>query len=227
MTGILASVASLKEASALASLPIDILDLKNPALGALGALELKDVHRIVETFPDQCISATVGDLPMVPEVIGRAVDAMAEAGVDYVKIGFFDSGDWQPVLDQLKPVADRGVKLVAVLFGDQAFSLSVLPAFKAAGFEGIMVDTADKTRGGLLAYRELSWLEGFVQVGRSLGCLTGLAGSLSLGDIPKLKPLGADYLGFRGALCAESRTGALDLSSAIRVCAAMAARDGS
>jgi (5-formylfuran-3-yl)methyl phosphate synthase len=223
MTGMLASVTSLNEASALVPLTIDILDLKNPALGALGALELLDVQRIVETFPDQCISATVGDLPMVPEVIARAVDEMAGTGVDYVKIGFFESESWQAVLDQLSPIAARGVKLVAVFFGDQSFSLGALPAFKTAGFHGIMVDTADKTRGGLLYYRDLSWLHEFVNVGQSMGCLTGLAGSLSLRDIPVLKSLGADYLGFRGALCAGSRTDALDLSSAAEVRSAMAA----
>ncbi|MEY4685709.1 MAG: hypothetical protein RLZ25_2168 [Pseudomonadota bacterium] len=221
MTQMLASVTSLEEAFALLPLAIDILDLKNPARGALGALDLLDVRVIVEALPDQRISATVGDLPMVPEVIRAAVEAMAGLGVDYVKVGFFDSGDWQPVLDQLKPVADRGVKLVAVLFGDQSFSLSALPAFERSGFHGIMVDTAEKTGGGILAYRSLSWLQAFVGECQALGFLTGLAGSLSLEDIPKLKPLGADYLGFRGALCAESRTGALDLTCASRVRAAM------
>lgn len=225
MTALLASVSSLSEATAIIPLSIDILDLKNPARGALGALELHDVQRIVEAFPDQCMSATVGDLPMVPEVIADAVDAMAKTGVDYVKIGFFESDRWQAVLDQLAPVAARGVKLVAVLFGDQTFSLSALPPFKAAGFHGIMVDTADKTRGGLLHYRDLSWLHEFVDAGRSMGCLTGLAGSLTLGDIPVLKSVGADYLGFRGALCAEHRTGTLDLSCVTQVRAAMAAID--
>jgi len=85
----LASVTSLSEASAIFPLAIDILDLKNPAEGALGALKLEEVRRIVDAFPDQCISATVGDLPMVPEVICRAVDAMAQTGVDFVKVGFF------------------------------------------------------------------------------------------------------------------------------------------
>lgn len=225
MTQMLASVASLEEAITVVPLAIDILDLKNPAQGALGALERHEVRCIVDAFPAQCVSATVGDLPMAPRVIRTAVDAMAETGVDYVKIGFFDSGDWSEVLDQLKPVADRGVKLVAVLFGDQQFSLDTLSAFKAAGFQGIMVDTADKTRGGLLAHRDLDWLARFIEGGHALGFLTGLAGSLSVDDIPKLKPLGADYLGFRGALCAEGRSSALDLSSAIRVRAAMAALD--
>jgi len=127
------------------------------------------------------------------------------------------------ILEELSPLVSRGVRLVAVFFGDQPLSLSVMPAFKEAGFHGIMMDTADKTRGGLLQYRELGWLKEFVDAGQALGCLTGLAGSLSLDDIPALKSLGPDYLGFRGALCAGSRMGALDLSSAMNVHAAMTA----
>ena len=221
----LASVASLEEATTLMPLGIDILDLKNPARGALGALDPSEVSQIVKAFPDQAISATVGDLPMMPDTIAEAVDAMARTGVDFVKIGFFDAGDWPAILNALKPVADRGVKLVAVLFGDLPLSLDRLPAFKDAGFHGLMIDTADKSRGGLLVWRDLPWLQAFVAEGQRLGCVTGLAGSLCLQDISILKPLGADYLGFRGALCVEGRTGRLDLTSAIRVHAAMAALD--
>ena len=225
MSHMLASVASLAEAGALVPLSIEILDLKNPAKGALGALDPQDVRAIVEAFPAQRISATVGDLPMHPDIIEGAVNAMAATDVDYVKVGFFDSGDWLPVLEALKPISKQGVRLVAVLFGDQNITLDALPAFKDSGFHGVMVDTADKTHGGLLHCRDLLWLKQFVSLGQSLGFLTGLAGSLSLEDIPILKPLGADYLGFRGALCQRDRAGALDLSSAMRVRSAMSVWD--
>lgn len=211
----------MAEASLVVPLGVDILDLKNPAFGALGALDVLDVRRIVEAFPDQTISATIGDLPMTPDLITDKVDAMARTGVDFVKIGFFETGDWLPVLNALKPTSDRGVRLVAVLFGDQNISLDALPAFRASGFHGVMVDTADKSRGGLLDCRDPRWLSQFVTLGQSLGLLTGLAGSLTLMDIPILKALGADYLGFRGALCQRDRTSGLDLSSAMRVRDAM------
>ena len=38
---------------------------------------------------------------------------------------------------------------------------------------------------------------------------------------PALHALGADYLGFRGALCRESRTGTLDAERVRAVCAAV------
>jgi uncharacterized protein (UPF0264 family) len=54
------------------------------------------------------------------------------------------------------------------------------------------------------------FLASFVRRARARGLLTGLAGSLRREDVPALLPLGADYLGFRGALCAAGRAGSLD-----------------
>ena len=47
MTGMLASVATLAEARLVEESGVDIIDLKNPAEGALGALPLAEVVRIV------------------------------------------------------------------------------------------------------------------------------------------------------------------------------------
>jgi dihydroneopterin aldolase len=67
-----------------------------------------------------------------------------------------------------------------------------------------MLDTAGKGGGGLLDHMALNRLEDFVAGVRALDMLSGLAGSLRLEDIPRLRPLLPDYLGFRGALCEGS-----------------------
>jgi dihydroneopterin aldolase len=211
VTRLLASAASYEEAEVLQGLGVDILDLKNPSQGALGALDPKIVASIVQGFPDQIISATVGDLPMDPRTIESAVLEMAATGVSYVKIGFFPRpDDWPSILSFLAPHALHGLPLIAVFFGDHVMDLEMLPQFKAAGFQGVMVDTADKHFGGLLVHRDLDWLEAFVHKARSLELLTGLAGSLSLADVPALRSLEPDYLGFRGALCHGDRTGQIN-----------------
>lgn len=211
VTSMLASAATENEAQVLTSLGVDILDLKDPSRGALGALQVQLVEEIVSRFPAQTISATVGDLPMDPVLIAQAVDEMAATGVKYVKVGFFaPEAEWPPVLAALEPLAMRGVAIIAVLFGDQPITLAMLSAFKRSAFHGVMIDTADKTKGSLLAQRDIQWLKAFVDTGRRLGLLTGLAGSLLLEDVPSLKALGPDYLGFRGALCLSGRTGSLD-----------------
>jgi uncharacterized protein (UPF0264 family) len=211
VTGMLASVANLAEARLVAEAGIDIIDLKNPAAGALGALPVEDVAGIVAALGGQRpVSATVGDLALEPGVVVPAVEAMAATGVDYVKIGFFPGGDWPAVIQGLKPLAARGVRLVAVLFGDHGPELRWIAALAEAGFAGAMLDTADKNKGSLRRVCEPGYLREFVAETRRLGLLCGLAGSLRAEDVPSLRAFAPDYLGFRGALCGGNRTGNLD-----------------
>lgn len=211
MTGMLASVANLTEARLAAAARVDLIDLKNPAAGALGALPVAEVARIVAALGRiRPVSATIGDLPMEPGTVVPAVAAMAATGVDYVKIGFFPGGDWAGVLQGLKPLAGRGIRLVAVLFGDTAPELIWVEALAQAGFTGAMLDTADKRKGSLRKLCEPGYLRDFVAAARSLGLLCGLAGSLRAADVPSLLALAPDYLGFRGALCGGNRTGEID-----------------
>ena len=216
MTGMLASVNSLAEARLVLQAGVDIIDLKQPEQGALGALALADVRAIVQEVNGRCpVSATVGDLPMHPELVYTAVKAMADTGVDYVKIGFFPGGDWQGTIDKL---SGQKTKLIAVLFADTQPDFSILSAIKAAGFAGVMVDTMDKNCGSLTQLMSEQELALFVKQAKTLELLCGLAGSLRLADIDLLLTLQADYLGFRGALCqAHERVGQLNLSAVIAI----------
>ena len=211
MTQLLASVASVEEARIAATCGVDIIDLKNPRAGALGALPLAVVRAVVAgRTGDTPISATIGDLPMEPGIIRTSVQAMAATGVDYVKIGFFPGGDRAGVLQALKPLAGEGARMIAVLFADQPLSLDWLADLATAGFVGAMLDTADKRRGALTELRDRQFLGHFVDAARRQGLLCGLAGSLRLIDVPHLRALRPDYLGFRGALCGGMRTNAVN-----------------
>jgi uncharacterized protein (UPF0264 family) len=156
------------------------------------------------------VSATVGDLPPDPEALASAALATAEAGVDIVKLGFFPGGDHHRVARELTPVAAGGVALVGVLMADHDPDHDIVSALAAAGFRGVMLDTADKAAGGLLRHQEPAVLAQFVARARRWGLLSGLAGSLTLADIAVLAPLGPDFLGFRGALCPQGRSTKLD-----------------
>jgi len=211
MSGMLASVSNLEEALLVESCKVDIIDLKQPAKGALGALALNEVEGIVAALPaDTCISATVGDLPMQPEILFDAVNAMAATGVDYVKIGFFPGGDWQACLDRLAAISQHHA-LIAVLFADTQPDFAFIDNLCRAGFRGVMLDTMDKSAGSLTQLMPTNPLRQFVETARKFSLLTGLAGSLRLADIASLLVLQADYLGFRGALCRQQlRTAELD-----------------
>lgn len=211
MTWMLASVANLAEARLVAEIGADIVDLKNPAAGALGALPMDEVARIVADLGGiKPISATIGDLPMEPGVIVPVAAAMAATGVDFVKIGFFPGGDWSGVIDGLRPLAADGVRMVAVLFGDCAPEIPWVAELAEAGFVGAMLDTADKQRGSLRTVCAPEFPREFVAEARRCGLLCGLAGSLRAEDVAPLRALEPDYLGFRGALCGGNRVGGID-----------------
>ncbi len=225
MTALLASVTHRQEALLAARAGADLIDLKNPGEGALGALGEKEIRRIVETLPGHRLSATIGDLPLHPRKIAAAVQATGNLGVDYVKIGFFPGGELEPVLEALQPLTGN-LSLIAVLFADYLISLPLIGAIAEAGFKGVMLDTARKNKGSLTRIRDLAFLRRFVTVAKGHDLLTGLAGSLRQEDIPRLLPLTPDYLGFRGALCQTGRrTRRLDPQRLARIRAAIPAPD--
>ena len=214
----LASVNSVAEALLVLDAAVDIIDLKQPALGALGALAIADVKRIVAAIEDRCpVSATIGDLPMQPDPVFDAVSAMAETGVDYIKIGFFPGDDWPGTVKKLSGLSQNHA-LIAVLFADAQPDLSIMVLLKEAGFTGVMLDTMNKRQGSLTQVMAAAELARFVAQAKALQLLCGLAGSLRLADIPELLALNADYLGFRGALCREhDRVGQLNKQSVIAI----------
>ncbi len=212
MTGWLASITGVEEARLAIAAGATIIDCKNPRAGALGALPTAIVRAVVATVAGRApVSATIGDFPaMDPAAVGGAVAAMADTGVDYVKIGLFPAPDLDDCLAALAAIARRQ-PLVAVLFADREPDLSLIPRLAELGFAGVMLDTAGKAGGGLLAHQSPDILAGFVRQARRHGLLTGLAGSLKLADIDRLLPLEPDYLGFRGALCRDhARVAELD-----------------
>lgn len=202
MTELLASVTSKHEAMLALAAGADIIDLKDPASGALGALPLPVINEVVHAVAGiRQTSATIGDLPMQPALLAESIARTADTGVDFVKIGFFGSGDAAACLTAIKPLTALGLKLVAVLFADQNPDMNLLPKLHAHGFYGVMLDTCIKDGRSLLEHMALAELRLFVQHAKANGLYCGLAGSVQILDVPKLLPLQSDYLGFRGALC--------------------------
>ena len=93
MSQLLVSVNNLEEAKLVLSKNVDIIDLKSPKSGALGALSIQEITEIVDCIKRQdkskLMTATIGDLPMQPNLLLQAAQKVAETGVDIVKIGFF------------------------------------------------------------------------------------------------------------------------------------------
>lgn len=219
MTSMLASVNSLEEAKLALSAGVDIVDLKQPALGALGALDIKAIKEITRFCRSQSpISATIGDLPMQPDIILNAAIAMADSQVDYIKIGFFPGGEWTETIQRLKTLTEQNVSLIAVIFADSDPDFGIIKELSTTGFGGVMLDTMNKNKGSLTQIMTLEQIKRFSQIVKSQKMLCGLAGSLRSSDISQLIEFYPDYLGFRGALCVENkRTAQLELSKILSI----------
>ena len=203
---LLASVADLTELELALAGGVDVLDLKDPLAGALGAWPLPELRAAVRLAAGRVpVSATVGDLPPEPPALAAAARATAATEVDIVKLGFFAGGHHRALATALQPVAAEGIRLVAVLMADQEPDLELAGTLSRAGFWGVMLDTADKAAGHLLRHQPVAALTRFLAEARGHGLVAGLAGSLRLEDIDLLAPLRPDYLGFRGALCRGGR----------------------
>jgi dihydroneopterin aldolase len=201
MTLMLASVTGPAEAEVALDAGVDIIDLKDPSAGALGALPGETVRDTVARIAARRqTSAVTGDLPMLPDTVRAAAEAMAECGVDYVKVGIFRSEHAREVIAALKETAGR-TNLVAVLFADLTPDFALVDACADAGFAGAMLDTAHKGGGRLIEHLDFLSLEKFIGRCHARGLLAGLAGSLEAPDVPRLLPLAPDLLGFRSALC--------------------------
>lgn len=218
MTEMLASVTGAAEAEIVIAAGADIVDLKDPEVGALGALPTETIRNVIKSIAGRReISAVCGDLPMVPETIRAKVEEIASTGVDFVKIGFFPSGTAAACASALADRARR-TRLVAVLFADRSPDVDLLAVFAESGFHGVMVDTADKMHGRLLDHLPPERISGFVEQARAHGLKVGLAGSLEAPDVPRLLPFAPDFLGFRGALCDCSlRTAQIDPAAVARI----------
>lgn len=209
MTALLASVRNLREAGLAARLGADIIDLKDPANGALGALDTRSIEEIVKHYNGLCpLSATLGDLPFRVAAIAPRLEAMHDTGVDIIKIGVFDRALVPETCQLLAGLARKGQRIVLVFFAEDYHETAVDFRWLAnLGFYGLMLDTREKTSGNLCHKLAHTMLERFSRRCREHQLYCGLAGSVGDADIPGLLVAGPDYIGFRGALCNGGQRG--------------------
>jgi (5-formylfuran-3-yl)methyl phosphate synthase len=210
MTHMLASVADTAEAELVLRLGADIIDLRDPRQGALGAVPLDTVRDALALVARRGeTSAALGDPPYENGALLKCARAAGALGVDYVMLSV-DVRSLDRLADCL-PALARNVGLVGVMFADEQPDFAVLPRLSELGFKGAMLDTRDKTRGRLIAHLDVVQLSEFCSRCRTLNLISGLAGSVEAPDIPRLLLVRPDLLGFRSALChAHDRRGAID-----------------
>jgi len=223
MTQLLISVTSIEEAKIAIKSGTNIIDLKDPHHGALGALPKELICNIIQFVSSHNssikTSATIGDIPMEANLIQQHVIELIDTHVDFIKIGFFELDDYQPVLDALRQVTQRGVKLIAVLFAESKYPEELIDALKRAGFFGVMLDTAKKNGQTLFDYYSTDQLQNFARMVFKQNLILGLAGSLRLQHIALLKEITPTYIGLRGGVCiGNERKSCIDADKIKAIC---------
>ena len=190
MTLFLASVRDVAEAETALLAGADIVDLKDPAQGALGAVDPATARSVVDVVAGRVpVSATIGDLPMRAEAIRGAVLERAACGVDYVKFGLFPGGDPQALLRSASSHFSPHAPHPRAVRRRTARPSMPWPRRRTWELPGIMLDTADK--GCRLASRPSrpSAARKFRDPRQGTWPDGGLAGSLAAADVPELLPL--------------------------------------
>jgi (5-formylfuran-3-yl)methyl phosphate synthase len=207
----------------------DIVDVKDPRAGALGAAPLAAIRAVRQaTVAHLPVSVALGDGPFE---VGSAVHAArlaADCGADFVKLGLRQTSLTLAV-DILRAVRDAlgpRTRLVVAGFADCSRAGSPppieLPALAgAAGADGCLIDTAVKDGRGLLHWLDLATLGVFVGACRERTLFSTLAGSLTAADMPSLAALGPDVIGVRGAACDGDRVSGRVRSDRVALLAAL------
>lgn len=213
---LLISPQNLKEAEEAIAGGADIIDVKNPKEGTLGANYPWVIKQIREATPENLeVSCTLGEAPNLPGSISLAALGAASLGVNYVKVGL--SGiktlhDATSLLENVnRAVKDFNpkIKVVATGYADAQRAQSIDPllvpqaAFEAK-VDAAMIDTAVKDGKSLFDLLTIEKLQEFVDLAHKHSLAAALAGSLRKEDLPKIYFLGADIAGLRGAACTNS-----------------------
>jgi len=213
---LLISVTSAAEARAAIHGGADIIDVKNPAEGALGAASVAALRDVCALLPPSRVgSAALGESNSAPGALALAAYGAASLGAYYVKLGLRTADPAQAInllqlIQTSLNLANPDCALIAVGYADAAdigaLAWQLLPEIaRAAQIKGCMIDTALKDGRRLFDHCSEPALARWIAECRTAGRLCALAGSLSQADLPALRRLHPDVAGFRGAACRGDR----------------------
>lgn len=206
MSRLLVSVRNTKEAQAALAGGADLIDIKEPTRGALGAADVAAWRAIQATVANRApVSAALGEL--LDE--GCLALAQQSAGMQMVKAGLAGCAahcDWPRRLQQLRCALPPGVRLVAVIYADAASAHTpspdeILAIAQQLELDTLLIDTFDKARGDLFQHLSLERLSSLVTSAKQANMQVALAGSLSLATIPSALTLAPEWIAVRGAAC--------------------------
>ncbi|MFE4692676.1 MULTISPECIES: (5-formylfuran-3-yl)methyl phosphate synthase [Streptomyces] len=192
---------------------LDIVDVKKPDEGSLGAnypWVIRDIRTAVPA--DKPVSATVGDVPYKPGTVAQAALGAAVSGATYIKVGLYGCTTPEQAVEVMRGVV-RAVKdyrpdafVVASGYADAhrigcVNPLALPEIARLSGSDAAMLDTAVKDGTRLFDHVPPDACAEFVRLAHEADLLAALAGSIKAEDLATLTGIGTDIVGVRGAVC--------------------------
>ena len=212
MTRLLVSVRNADEACAALAGGADLIDIKEPSHGALGAADPQVWREVLAAVNGRApVSAALGELVE----LDVASIAAATTGLQLVKAGLAgcsEDGRWRRSLQTLRQALPPTTALVAVAYADAARCgapdpQQVLQAARDLRLPVLLIDTYDKRHGDVWAAMPEAELAKLVQGAQQADIRVALAGSLTIETLPKALALAPSWIAVRGAACDAGREG--------------------
>jgi hypothetical protein len=229
---LLVSVVCAEEARRALAGGADIVDVKDPGEGALGApapTVVSDVVRAVDGAAP--VSVALGDMPDLPHTAALAARGAALSGAGYVKVGLRGVRELHRAIVVMRAVTEAvppQTAVIACAYADAAaldppaLDPRLLPLLvEPTGIAGALVDTFAKDGRGLYGWLSEPEVADLTARTRAAGASFAVAGQLMRGQLRRVT---ADIVGVRSAVCrGGDRSGELD--SALVAAAVAEVRD--
>jgi len=214
---LLVSVINSLEARTVLDAGCDIIDIKNPLEGSLGANHPNIIREIVKLVNGSVeISATIGDLPNLPGTASLAALGAASLGVNYIKAGIYDVKRVDEAVKLSRWIVEAinsfslPTKVIICGYGDAEYIGSIHPrqlpfiAYKSEA-SGILIDLKSKTSETIFDYLSHEEISSIVKKAHDFGLTVALAGGLGKEHINILRNLEIDIMGVRRNVCNNMR----------------------
>jgi uncharacterized protein (UPF0264 family) len=214
--GLLVSVRNSDEAAAALAGGADVIDVKEPDRGSLGAADPATIAAVVRAVGARVpVTAAAGELL---ELATSRNDAIPD-GVSLFKIGLAGCGEmrgWVPRWrETFVLLAGRSAaRPVAVAYADWLSAnaprpQAVLEAAVSFGCPALLIDTWDKASGALFDHWPAEEVAEFVRAVQARRLMVVLAGSLCGEGVAAAARLRPDLVAVRGAACDDGRRGSV------------------
>ncbi len=226
---LLVSVRSPAEAAAALAGGADVIDVKDPSAGSLGAASPTVCGEIAHAVGWQAPwTMACGELADGPDRLTaqltatweqlQAAEGAARPFPLAIKVGLAGCRHGVPWRRELRQMTQRlpaDVGQVVVIYADAASCgapppAEVLDAAAELRAMAVLVDTFDKQSAGLLGHQPLEQLQIWRRDAAAAGCRFVVAGKLGLGDLADVATLDADIIAVRSAVCSHGRSGPVD-----------------